>query len=61
MKKFVYTVIIFLILLIVFMLIKPEAAKYIFSPIRNRNKFLTPPKVEVQVRLWGSRSCVLKS
>lgn len=43
MKKFIYTIIIFLILLIVFMLIKPETAKYIsgFSLVISLLTFLT--------------------
>ncbi|REH87986.1 hypothetical protein DOS58_09875, partial [Staphylococcus felis] len=43
MKKFIYTVIIFLILLIIFMLIKPETAKYIsgFSLVISILTFLT--------------------
>ncbi|RIL37005.1 hypothetical protein [Staphylococcus equorum] len=43
MKKFIYTIIIFLILLIMFMLIKPETAKYIsgFSLVISILTFLT--------------------
>lgn len=43
MKKIIYPVIIFLILLIIFMLIKPETAKYIsgFSLVISLLTFLT--------------------